>query len=128
MTCREKLKIEYPEHVNDTYEGGCFGCPNDYGYHTHACDSRRLSCEHCWDRVIPGTEKLKGETEMKKTKQDLLDEIKNLKEQIERIENKSKYDKGAMEIKALFDSYVDVGFSEERAFELVLTSMNSAMK
>ena len=64
----------------------------------------------------------------KKTKQDLLDEIKNLKEQIERIENKSKYDKGAMEMKALFDSYVDVGFSEEMAFELVLTSMKLAMK
>ena len=32
MTCREKLKKEHPDKVDDKYTGGCEGCPDTYGY------------------------------------------------------------------------------------------------
>lgn len=57
MTCREKLKQEYPDCVGHKYFGGCCGCPDDYGYMTapiNWCNSN--SCEACWDREIPETE------------------------------------------------------------------------
>lgn len=58
MTCREKLKIEHPEDVSGDYEGGCFGCPHDYGYldRPWSCDSNDPGdCWACWDREIPRT-------------------------------------------------------------------------
>ena len=54
MTFREKLQLEHPEKVNDKYDGGCYGCPNDYGYETaisQYCASRL--CSFCWDREMP---------------------------------------------------------------------------
>ena len=37
MTCRERLKLEHPEYIDDQntldlYAGGCCGCPDDHGY------------------------------------------------------------------------------------------------
>lgn len=59
MTCREKLKIEHPEYVNEIWAGGCFRCPSDYEYlpkpdycaNTDRCYED--DCERCWDREIP---------------------------------------------------------------------------
>lgn len=62
MTCREKLKLEHPEYIDSAYGGGCFGCPEDYGYHTHACDYEPTDCKDCWNREIPGTEKAEEST------------------------------------------------------------------
>jgi len=65
MTCRERLKIEHPEYVNERYPGGCKGCPHEYRYldRPEYCiiasgvDNER--CTKCWDREIPGTEETK---------------------------------------------------------------------
>lgn len=54
MTCREKLKIEYPEMVREGVCGGCCGCPSGCGYlpdDPELCD--KLACGKCWDREIP---------------------------------------------------------------------------
>lgn len=62
MTCREKLAIDCPEYVNDSWDGGCKGCPGSYGYLPRPiwceedCDSsaaRYNKCAKCWDREIP---------------------------------------------------------------------------
>lgn len=65
MTCREKLKLEHPELVNPACLGGCSECPHDYGYlekDKELCDRDGLTadeqCTLCWDREIPGTEKV----------------------------------------------------------------------
>ena len=58
MTCREKLKIEYPDEVGPNYCGGCCGCPIDYEYlpdppYCHGMNGGL--CAQCWDREIPET-------------------------------------------------------------------------
>lgn len=60
MKFREKLAMEHPEHIGNQYLGGCMGCPYYYGYETREqknkiCDT--LTCQKCWDREIPDTEK-----------------------------------------------------------------------
>lgn len=62
MKFREKLAREHPECIDNCYDGGCCGCPNEYDYETteeniEACTT--LTCQQCWDREIPGTEKQK---------------------------------------------------------------------
>lgn len=56
MTCREKLKIEHPEYIDEEYAGGCKGCPHNYGYLPAPDRCGKTNCTECWDRVIPGTE------------------------------------------------------------------------
>lgn len=54
MTCREMLKIDFPDRISDEFSGGCDGCPSMYGY---LLDPERCGdCTDCWDREIPGTE------------------------------------------------------------------------
>lgn len=62
MKFREKLAMEHPECVDDLCEGGCYGCPYDYGYEIieengELCDI--LACHQCWDREIPETKEEK---------------------------------------------------------------------
>jgi len=52
MTLREKLKQEHPECVDEGYEGGCRGCPDDYGYSPFE-DCGIYDCRKCWDREMP---------------------------------------------------------------------------
>lgn len=56
MTCREKLKMEHPDFVDDGYAGGCLGCPNDYGYINNGdpCtgDFNPDDCSKCWDQEV----------------------------------------------------------------------------
>lgn len=64
MTFREKLQMEHPECIGNQYDGGCKGCPNDYGYEEESNkDCFKKSCAECWDRVIPGTETAKKSVE-----------------------------------------------------------------
>lgn len=61
MTCREKLKKEYPKNIDHRHYGGCVGCPDHYGYlgRPEFCtqDGGYLEkCTKCWDREIPETE------------------------------------------------------------------------
>jgi hypothetical protein len=55
MTCREKLAIEYPGRIAPEVAGGCYGCPDDYGYlpTPEYCDVANRRCTECWDREIP---------------------------------------------------------------------------
>lgn len=62
MTCREKLKIEHPECVDESICcGGCSGCPHHYGYldRPRYCNDRYIpveeGCTRCWDREISET-------------------------------------------------------------------------
>ena len=66
MTCREKLKSEHPEFVNDIYYGGCMHCPKTYKYlerpdycplngsYRDRVDFNN-ACAICWDREIDET-------------------------------------------------------------------------
>ena len=49
MTCREKLKIEHPECVDEGFYGGCKGCPDDYGYADTRESCSGIRCAECWD-------------------------------------------------------------------------------
>lgn len=55
MTFRERLAKEHPETIQDWADGGCEGCPDDYGYdvkiNKELCTGDM--CTACWDRQIP---------------------------------------------------------------------------
>lgn len=56
MTCREKLAIEHPEHIDPSSFGGCRGCPSSFGYlydMKPSCTPSPEECTECWDREIP---------------------------------------------------------------------------
>ena len=54
MTCREKLKMEHPEGLDNEFRGGCNGCPHTYGYAKDPewCAMNRETCTKCWDREV----------------------------------------------------------------------------
>ena len=68
MTFREKLMQEHPEYVDKRYSGGCFMCPENFGYEKKFdCATAGVNCTECWDREIPEektTEEPKGENKM----------------------------------------------------------------
>ena len=59
MTAREKLAIDHPQLINETFWGGCVGCPDRHGYLTRPafCKDKlypsEANCANCWDREIP---------------------------------------------------------------------------
>ena len=59
MTCREKLALEYPKSIHPFFDGGCAGCPHEYGYleRPDYCDTssyhNMFRCGECWSREIP---------------------------------------------------------------------------
>lgn len=68
-----------------------------------------------------------------KTKNELLEEIEQkngeievLKADIEKLEKHRKYDEMADEIKAINDSFVRSGFTEQQAFELTKGALKAA--
>lgn len=69
-----------------------------------------------------------------KTKNELLEEIKQMNEEIEvlksdidKLEKYRKYDEMADEIKAINDSFVRSGFTEGQAFELTKGAVTAAV-
>lgn len=55
ITYRDLLRRDHPEGVDPIFEGGCCGCPSNYGY----CDMEDqishctcTSCRACWDRRV----------------------------------------------------------------------------
>ena len=55
MTCREKLRIEYPEMIRSELYESLF-CPSDYGYlgdPDFCWNDGSYKCDRCWDREIP---------------------------------------------------------------------------
>lgn len=69
------------------YRGRCSGCPKDYGYEeTEKCDKAETNeeiCTKCWNREIP---EVKCEEESKI----LLQKIKTLEEENEKLKRKLK--------------------------------------
>lgn len=149
-TCRQRLMREHPEQVGPQFVEGYYGCPCDYGYLEipDYCTGMEAECNKCWNRVIPETieEKLAVipevepdefdlqmiamvETEKekkmtaKKTKAQLLEEIEELQAELKKVEKYRKYDEAAEEMKALYDSFVRAGFSEDQAFTICTTAM-----
>lgn len=61
LTFREKLRQEHPEKLKKTYGGGCYGCPQNYGYEEEdycpKTAKRVETCTQCWDRAIPEEKK-----------------------------------------------------------------------
>ena len=73
--------------------------------------------------------------EMELTKDELLEaieqkneEIKALKTDIKKLEKYKQYDEMADESKAIMDSFVRAGFSEEQAFKIFLTVIANSLK
>lgn len=69
-----------------------------------------------------------------KTKNELLEEIEQkneeievLKADIEKLEKYRKYDEMAEEVKAINDSFVRSGFTEQQAFELTRDAVTAAV-
>lgn len=69
-----------------------------------------------------------------KTKNELLEEIEKkneeievLKADIEKLEKYRKYDEMADEVKAINDSFVRSGFTEQKAFELTKGAVTEAV-
>ncbi len=70
-----------------------------------------------------------------KTKNELLEEIekkneelKNLKAEVEKLEKYKKYDDCANEVRAMYQSFVNSGFSEEQSFEILTITLNNSTK
>ena len=135
MTCREKLKLEHPENIGPDFDGGCSNCPHTYGYlplNTRICES--MSCYDCWDREIPGTEtdisNNKKENEImnptKMTKAELIEEIEiahnhiiEMETQLKNMEKYKQYEEAADELKAMHTAFMNSGFTNEQAFDLL---------
>lgn len=63
-----------------------------------------------------------------KTKQDLLDEIADLKQQIANMEKYKAYKDMSDEFKLIYDAFKDSGFSDDQAFDLLKASIENATK
>lgn len=144
MTCKEKLMLDRPDLVDEKYSGGCCGCPSMRGYlrDPEGCGTRHMSeddCRRCWDREIPETIIKKEKDVMpisvsKMTKAQMVEEIECAHEHIREMEAKledlqkyEKYKDAADEIKAIHTALMDSGFTNEQAFDLLKTTMQSMM-
>ena len=140
MTCREKLMLECPDKVDSRWSGGCYSCPHTYGYLPYYDCSN--DCDECWNREIPGTENVKKENDImpthtinvttKKTKAELVEEIRHAHEHIHQMENQIKnlerykqYENMANEMKAMHTAFMNSGFSDEQAYDLMKTLINT---
>lgn len=144
MTCREKLAKEHPDYIDSCYITGCRGCPYKYGYLDapewcpvkHKIGPTETSCSKCWDREMPEDNNLKGENDMtSKTKKELIEELTKAKENVEKlkealvkVENRKKYDEAALETKAMYDSFINAGFTEAQAFSIIMTMISTCGK
>lgn len=63
---------------------------------------------------------------MNKTKKELLEEIAELKKEIERVDQRKQCDDAAATMKMQCDALVDAGFTQEQAYEMVMAMINAA--
>ena len=59
-----------------------------------------------------------------KTRAELESEIKALRQQIDNQARDEQFDKSARDIKAVYDSFIRAGFTEEQAWEIVKIQMS----
>lgn len=68
------------------------------------------------------------ENTTRKTKKELLEEIAELRKEIDRIDQRKQFEDGAACLKMQFDALVDAGFNDIDAFELLTTLIKAAGK
>ena len=140
MTCREKLKQMHPEWYEDQLDTFTRSyCPwevgIDYPPEKVCRDSR---CSECWNTEIPETENIKKENEVmnpnKMTKAQMIEEIENarghiykMESQLKNLERYKQYEDAADELKALHTAFMNSGFTNEQAFDLLKTMTQSMM-
>lgn len=133
MTCREKLKIEHPECVNNIYKGGCKKCPSDYGYSKNVpdlCDDGNAICAEvcrkCWDSEL--VEKSEPEPLNNLENYEELDKLKTALSEAEKSvyntcgvpeERLTMYRVTATELWHKYRALVDAGFTEDQAMSLI---------
>lgn len=61
MTFREKFEKEHPKELLELENF----CPVDFGYEKERDCAKGLSCNECWEREIPGTERMEKMKEKK---------------------------------------------------------------
>ena len=144
MTCKEKLIQDHPYYdkwdVDDIIENYC---PYHYGYLSRQTDIEPCDedCEACWNQEIIDETKNEKEnktmattttTNTKKTKPQLIEELEaakanvtDLKKQIDNLERYKQYEECADEIKAMHTAFMNSGFTDEQAFDLIKTAMQS---
>ena len=63
-----------------------------------------------------------------RSREELIGEIENLKEEVKKRDKYSKYDTMGEELAAARDALVKHGFTEEQAFLLMIAAANSTFK
>ena len=63
-----------------------------------------------------------------RSREELIEEIENLKEEVKKRDKYSKYDTMGEELAAVRDAMIEHGFTEEQAFQLMLAAANNAFK
>lgn len=140
MTCREKLALEHPDRVSYKYRGGCCGCPSAVGYLDDPPEEwcKAARCKECWDREIPGTNTDISNNEkeneimshtvpvQKMTKAQMLEEIERahnhiveMETELKNLEKYKQYEEAADELKAMHTAFMNSGFTNEQAFDLL---------
>lgn len=140
MTCREKLKLKNPEFTDNQLSNLTRGyCPWEMGIDyppEKVCRNSR--CSECWDTEIDETENIKKENETmansKMTKAELLEEIEiahnhiqQMETQLKNLEKYKQYEEASDELKAMHTALMNSGFTNEQAFDLLKTTMQSMM-
>lgn len=77
MTFREKLMKEHPEKVDNDFGGGCYACPDWYGYEENRCNGTfdEEKCRACWDREIPWTENPKPKDDSPMALREMIEKV-----------------------------------------------------
>ena len=138
MTFAEKARKEYPELCNRELGYPTNDCPHHFGFEREPAPGvcSKLSCQQCWNREIPEepVEEAKPKT-TKKTKAELLAEINDLKEELERVEKEnarlerySQYEESANEVYAMQKAFENAGFTREEAFRLVIDLVHTTYR
>ena len=63
----------------------------------------------------------------KKTKRELLAEIEELRNQVQRENQKEETVKAAQQVRDLYESYIEVGFTPKQAWELTRSIVKQAV-
>lgn len=138
MTCKEKLIADHPEWdeaklayvLNEECPDAHYDVsPITDGYGHVMCGGN--NCVKCWDQEVPEND-TKKEKKMttKKTKSQLIEEleasentVKDLKKQLKDLEQYKVYEDAGTEIKNIHTAFMNAGFTDDQAFELIRISM-----
>lgn len=142
MTRKEKLRLDHPDWSENQFRR-IFrdSCPSEYGFE-EMDEYCVVACAECWNKEIPETKPTEKENDImpinvaatrEVTKADLIKEIEFARNHISEMEIELKkleqYKKNvaiANEMKAIHNSLVEVGFTDEQAFELMKCALQAA--